>query len=335
MGCSNSKAAATTTTSAGSATTGKAAAGTPNFNFTHENNHPNPNPNNEISNHGMQFTSPTTLPPRSIHNNNNNNNNNYINNSCHTNKNYLDKSSHKKTLTTRPSAVGLDQMIESRREEGNLTNNVVHIEVPFGKPIEEVYSGVHDGPVLGSGVSGIVRLVTHKESGAQYAVKCLDIGLISSEEQLGQLREEIFIMCQLDHPNIVRLEEVYESHSEIYLVQELCLGGELFDRLDEQPDYHYNEVECARLVKQILCSVRYCHSKGIVHRDLKLENFLFSSKDPKTSQLKMIDFGMIENCHWWISLTEEILKCTKNRGFIVLEIMNLLILWFKNLKIKI
>merc|ERR1719444_479311 len=108
MGCSNSKAAATTTTSAGSATTGKAAAGTPNFNFTHENNHPNPN--NEISNHGMQFTSPTTLPPRSIHNNNNNNNNN----SCHTNKNYLDKSSHKKTLTTRPSAVGLDQMIESR-----------------------------------------------------------------------------------------------------------------------------------------------------------------------------------------------------------------------------
>merc|ERR1712137_465829 len=105
-------------------------------------------------------------------------------------------------------------------------------------------------------------------------------------------REEIFIMCQLDHPNIVRLEEVYESHSEIYLVQELCLGGELFDRLDEQPDYHYNEVECARLVKQILCSVRYCHSKGIVHRDLKLENFLFSSKDPKTSQLKMIDFGL-------------------------------------------
>ena len=50
-------------------------------------------------------------------------------------------------------------------------------------------------------------------------------------------------MCQLDHPNIIRLEEVYESHSEIYLVQEVCSGGELFDRLDEQPDYHYTEAQ--------------------------------------------------------------------------------------------
>jgi calcium-dependent protein kinase len=115
--------------------------------------------------------------------------------------------------------------------------------------------------------------------------------LVDTEEGLAQLREEIFIMCQLDHPNIVRLEEVYESHSEIYLVQELCLGGELFDRLDEQPDYHYTEAECARLVKQMLCAVRYLHSRGIIHRDLKLENFLFSSTD-QDSELKLIDFGL-------------------------------------------
>lgn len=89
----------------------------------------------------------------------------------------------------------------------------------------------------------------------------------------------------------MRLEEVYESQSEIYLVQELCLGGELFDRLDEQPDYHYTEAECARLVKQMLSAVRYVHSKGIIHRDLKLENFLFSSTS-KDSELKMIDFGL-------------------------------------------
>ena len=81
---------------------------------------------------------------------------------------------------------------------------------------------------------------------------------------------------QLDHPNIVRLEEVYESESEIYLVQELCLGGELFDRLDEQPDYHYTEAQCARLVKQMLCAVRYLHSKGIIHRDLKVRFDMYS-----------------------------------------------------------
>jgi calcium-dependent protein kinase len=189
------------------------------------------------------------------------------------------------------SVIGLDTMIDARREEGGLTANVVHMEVPFGKPIEEVYDGVQSGPVLGSGISGVVRLVTHKATGVKYAVKCLDLGLVDTEEGLMQLREEIFIMCQLDHPNIVRLEEVYESHSEIYLVQELCLGGELFDRLDEQPDYHYTEAECARLIKQMLCAVRYLHSKGIIHRDLKLENFLFSSSAPD-SELKMIDFGL-------------------------------------------
>jgi hypothetical protein len=173
-----------------------------------------------------------------------------------------------RNLNHSSSVIGLDAMIESRREEGGLTSNVVHMEVPFGKPIEEVYDGVHTGPVLGSGISGLVRLVTHKATGVKYAVKCLDLSLVDTEKGLAQLREEIFIMCQLDHPNIVRLEEVYESHTEIYLVQELCVGGELFDRLDEQPDYRYTEAECARLIKQMLCAVRYLHSKGIIHRDL-------------------------------------------------------------------
>jgi calcium-dependent protein kinase len=164
-------------------------------------------------------------------------------------------------------------------------------QTPFGKPIEEIYDGVHYGKILGSGVSGIVRLVSHRATGINYAVKCLDIGLIDSTEGLCQLRNEIFIMCQLDHPNIVRIEEVYESTNEIYIVQELCHGGDLFDRLDIQPDFHYTEAQCARLVKQMLSSVRYLHSKGVIHRDLKLENFLFSSTRAE-SELKMIDFGL-------------------------------------------
>jgi hypothetical protein len=160
----------------------------------------------------------------------------------------------------------LSMLRQEMAADGDLIQTVVRIETPFGKPIEEIYNGVHDGPVLGSGVSGVVRLVVHKATGVKYAVKCLDIGLIASTEGLRQLRDEIFIMCQLDHPNIVRIEEVYESASEIYIVQELCLGGDLFDRLDQQPDYHYTEVQCARLVKQMLSSIRYLHGKGIIHR---------------------------------------------------------------------
>ena len=91
------------------------------------------------------------------------------------------------------SRVGLHEIIS-----GDLKNpNLVRIEVPLGKPIEEVYEGVHDGPVLGSGISGIVRLVTHRKTGVKYAVKCLDLALIDSEEGLKQLKEEIYIMCQL------------------------------------------------------------------------------------------------------------------------------------------
>jgi calcium-dependent protein kinase len=138
-----------------------------------------------------------------------------------------------------------------------------------------------------------------------------DVALPSNALLLNSFVDSVYSMwniCtlrQLDHPNIVRLEEVYESQSEIYLVQELCLGGELFDRLDEQPDYHYTEAECARLVKQMLSAVRYLHSKGIIHRDLKLENFLFSSTS-KDSELKMIDFGLSKHFRYGEVQTEAV-----------------------------
>jgi len=194
------------------------------------------------------------------------------------------------TSSSSSSKLGLDRLILDRRH-GSFCHNIVHMEIPFGKAIEEVYDGVHDGMILGSGISGLVRLCKHKVTGVKYATKCLDLKLVKNEDQMIQLREEIAIMCQLDHPNIIRLEEVYESEREIYLVQELCTGGELFDRLDELEEYRYDEGECVRLVKMMVCGVRYIHSKGIIHRDLKLENFLFSNSSPD-SELKMIDFGL-------------------------------------------
>jgi calcium-dependent protein kinase len=135
--------------------------------------------------------------------------------------------------------------------------------------------------------------VIHRETRVHFAVKVLNLGLLESDAVLECLREEIFTMCQLDHPNILRLEEVYESETQIFLIQELCKGGDLFDRLDEKPEdepYHYSEVQCAKLVKQMLSAVRYLHSRHVVHRDLKLENFLF--EDKKSDDLKMIDFGL-------------------------------------------
>lgn len=172
------------------------------------------------------------------------------------------------------------------------TNRImVHIETPFGLPIEAVYDGVHDGEELGDGIAGIVRRITHRDTGIHRAVKRLDLSLVTSDKDMDRLLDEIKIMCCLDHPNVVCLEEVYEGENELFLTQELCEGGDLFDRLDNQSNFCYTEAGCARLIKQIISSVSYLHSKDIIHRDLKLENFLFQDKTDD-SELIMIDFGL-------------------------------------------
>ncbi|GMI11759.1 hypothetical protein TrRE_jg12341, partial [Triparma retinervis] len=193
-------------------------------------------------------------------------------------------------LTSSSSVIGLDAMIDAKRES-SFHANVVHLENLDGHKIEEVYSGVHTGHIIGSGVSGVVRQVVHRRTGVTYAVKCMDLTTVLTDFALEQLKEEVNILVSLDHPNIVRLEEVYESKNEIYLVFEQLTGGELFDRLDEQPSYHYTETLCCALVQQMLSAVRYCHSRGIIHRDLKLENFIFEDRSPD-SELKLIDFGL-------------------------------------------
>jgi len=176
----------------------------------------------------------------------------------------------------------------SRRQ--SLRSKVVNFESKYGSTVDDVYYGLNDGRILGTGVVGTVRKVTHRRTGKAFACKIMDVKTIRGADALLQLRTEIEAMCTLDHPYIVRLEEVYESDREICLILQLCTGGELFDRLDDQPDYRYTEKQAAELVGQMLGSVRYVHSRGIVHRDLKLENFLFVDED--ATELRMIDFGL-------------------------------------------
>ena len=86
-----------------------------------------------------------------------------------------------------------------------------------------MYAGIHDGQVLGEGADGIVRKCRHRATGLEFAAKCLNIGMIADDDVIETLREEIFIMCQSDHPDIIRLEEVYESEDKIYLIFSLIM----------------------------------------------------------------------------------------------------------------
>ncbi|KAF4699663.1 hypothetical protein FOZ63_002035 [Perkinsus olseni] len=99
------------------------------------------------------------------------------------------------------------------------------------------------------------------------------------------------VMRMLDHPNIVKLYETFEDLRNVYLVMELCTGGELFERIAEVGNF--TEKVAARLVRQMISPVYYMHSRGVVHRDLKPENFMFSNpRDVTEASLKIIDFGV-------------------------------------------
>jgi len=96
-------------------------------------------------------------------------------------------------------------------------------------------------------------------------------------------------MSQIDHPNIVKLYEVYDEKTKLYLVLEMMTGGELFDRIVEKESY--NEAEAAMVVRPMVDAIRYCHAMGVVHRDLKPENLLYSSPQPDAI-IKISDFGL-------------------------------------------
>jgi len=141
--------------------------------------------------------------------------------------------------------------------------------------------------VLGSGWNGAVVLALGRLDKRRYAIKRIGKRALKRDKLL-LLKQEAEIYLALDHPNIAKLHDVYESDEDLALVMECCTGGELFDRLEER--VQFTEFEAAETTRQMLHAVGYLHAHNVVHRDLKLENFLLESKE-KDADLKLIDFG--------------------------------------------
>ena len=112
---------------------------------------------------------------------------------------------------------------------------------------------------------------------------------MTEEDRVG-LQNEIDILKQVDHPNIVKLHDIYEDEKYFFLIMELLTGGELFDQILTKEKF--NESEARDIVAPIFDALIYCHSMGIVHRDIKPENLLFSSKDNANAIMKVSDFGL-------------------------------------------
>lgn len=141
-----------------------------------------------------------------------------------------------------------------------------------------------DDKVLGTGYSGSVYLA--RKGHEKFAVKDFKLRGISKSEK-GRLETECKIFLVLDHPHVARLVDVYESEDKLSLVMECMDGGELFDRLLEKK--RFAEKDAAHAAYQMLLALNYIHTQGIVHRDIKLENWLYENK--ASDHLKLIDFG--------------------------------------------
>ncbi|KAJ4840374.1 Calcium-dependent protein kinase 24 [Turnera subulata] len=146
------------------------------------------------------------------------------------------------------------------------------------------------GKELGRGEFGVTYQCFDIETEEVFACKTISKMKLRTDIDVEDVRREVEIMKHLPkHPNIVSFKEAYEDRDAVYLVMELCEGGELFDRIVAKG--HYTERQAARVTKTILEIVKVCHDHGVIHRDLKPENFLFADEG-ENSQLKAIDFGL-------------------------------------------
>ncbi|XP_076887805.1 calcium-dependent protein kinase 28-like [Bidens hawaiensis] len=148
------------------------------------------------------------------------------------------------------------------------------------------------GKLLGHGQFGYTYVAIHKSTGDRVAVKKIDKNKMKTPAAVEDVKREVKILQALSgHENVVQFHNAYEDSSYVYIVMELCEGGELLDRILGKKDSRYSEKDAAFLVRQMLKVAAECHLHGLVHRDMKPENFLFKSKKDD-SHLKATDFGL-------------------------------------------
>lgn len=144
------------------------------------------------------------------------------------------------------------------------------------------------------GQFGVAKIAVNKGNGQKYVIKIIKKARFQKasadkrKKVYNDMKSEIDILVKLDSDLIIKLYDVYEDKFNLYLVTELCSGGELFDAISAKGTY--SEKECAQVVRQIFEALNHLHSHDIAHCDLKPDNFLF--KTSKQKILKVIDFGM-------------------------------------------
>lgn len=139
---------------------------------------------------------------------------------------------------------------------------------------------------LGQGGFGVVHKAVYLPTGEERAIKVIPK---QTAPDAARVMAEVQALIQLDHPNIMKFHEYFEDAKQMYVVTELCLGGD-FGTLDAEVD---DLDEIRLLFRDLVSAVAYCHSEGIAHRDLKFQNVLLQPGEGNMRRVaKVIDFGL-------------------------------------------
>jgi len=162
-----------------------------------------------------------------------------------------------------------------------------HLRIFKSSTIMDLYT-FHEK--IGAGkFSTVYRATCKADKNKEYAVKIIEKKLLKPEER-DFLLSETSVMKVLDHPNIIKLIDTVESKTHIYIITEIVKDGDLFDYIVNQE--YVEEYDASFVMKQLLISVYYLHSIGIIHRDIKPENILVSMDNhEQIKEVKIIDFG--------------------------------------------
>jgi len=187
--------------------------------------------------------------------------------------------------------VGLWQSVANFFGFGRRNALNLKVQLPYneGERIEK-YIELERKEPLGTGGYGIVCLGKDIRTNVKYAVKQIAKAKLPDTSK-AKLEQEVRIMCKLDHPNVIKLFQTFQDPRYVYLVLEMCQGGELFDQIIKEK--HFAEDVAADVMQQVFRAIHYTHEMDIVHRDLKPENLMLMTAGPlKGNTVKVIDYGI-------------------------------------------
>mmetsp|Transcript_9916 Transcript_9916/g.13742 ORF Transcript_9916/g.13742 Transcript_9916/m.13742 type:complete len:626 (+) Transcript_9916:65-1942(+) len=145
--------------------------------------------------------------------------------------------------------------------------------------------------IIGNGASSEVFAARSKKNGESVAVKRIfKTRCCVGTRATRRLRDEVRVLSKLKHPNIIEMREVWETPTELYIVMERALGGELFDRIIERGNFC--EKEAKIVMRQLLFALSEMHRQGVIHRDVKPENLLLQTRTGWN--IKLSDFGLVK-----------------------------------------